>query len=55
MDKARSREKGGAGLGLAIVADWIKTMGGEIQVESELGKGTIFTVTLPAAPPREEP
>ncbi len=55
VDKARSREKGGAGLGLAIVADWIKTMGGEIQVESKLDQGTVFTVTLPAAPTREDP
>ena len=54
VDKARSREKGGAGLGLAIVADWIKTMGGEIQVESQLGQGSTFAVTLPAAPRKEE-
>lgn len=53
VDKARSREKGGAGLGLAIVADWIKTMGGEIQVESQLGQGSVFTVTLPAAAGKE--
>ena len=55
VDKARSREKGGAGLGLAIVADWIKTMGGEIQVESQLGQGSVFTVTLPAAAGKEAP
>ncbi len=55
VDKARSRENGGAGLGLAIVADWIKTMGGEIQVESQLGQGSVFTVTLPAAAGKEAP
>ena len=54
VDKARSRERGGTGLGLAIVSDWLQVLGGKIQVESVLGQGTTFTVTLPAARPPEE-
>lgn len=46
-DKARSREQGGAGLGLAI-AKWIVEMhGGEISARSEMGKGSRFEVRLP--------
>lgn len=48
-DKARSREVGGTGLGLAIVKHLIQTMKGTIRVSSQLGKGTIVRVTLPAA------
>jgi heavy metal sensor kinase len=48
VDKARSRELGGAGLGLAI-AQWIVQLHkGSIQVKSELGKGSIFQVEFPA-------
>lgn len=47
-DKARFRESGGTGLGLAI-AKWIaEKHGGKIGVESELGKGTQFIVSIPA-------
>lgn len=50
VDKARSREMGGAGLGLSI-AQWIVLQHhGEIVVESVLGAGSIFRVTLPLAP-----
>ena len=46
-DKARSREMGGAGLGLAI-ADWIvEQHHGKIQVESALGEGSLFRIDLP--------
>jgi two-component system phosphate regulon sensor histidine kinase PhoR len=48
VDKARSREQGGTGLGLAIVKNVITAHGGEVRVESTLGAGTEFFVTLPA-------
>jgi signal transduction histidine kinase len=47
-NRARSRETGGAGLGLAI-ARWITEMhGGTITAESQIGTGSLFRVTLPA-------
>jgi signal transduction histidine kinase len=46
-DRARSREHGGAGLGLAI-GRWIaEAHGGQIRACSELGKGSVFEVRLP--------
>jgi signal transduction histidine kinase len=46
-DRARNREPGGAGLGLAI-GQWIaQAHGGEIRVESEMAKGSSFKVRLP--------
>ena len=48
VDKARSRATGGSGLGLAIVRAIIQRNRGEIQVSSEPGKGTTFTVSFPA-------
>lgn len=47
VDKARSRQMGGNGLGLAIAKDIVDIHKGYIYVESELGKGTAFTVELP--------
>lgn len=47
VDKARSRDSGGTGLGLAIVKHIIESHQGFIQVESEIGKGSSFTITLP--------
>jgi signal transduction histidine kinase len=48
-DKSRARATGGAGLGLSIAKQLIKAHGGRIEVESEIGRGTQFTFTLPAA------
>jgi heavy metal sensor kinase len=48
VDKARSRESGGAGLGLAICKSFIDSHAGKIGVESVPGEGTTFTVELPA-------
>ncbi|MCD7738090.1 MAG: ATP-binding protein [Lachnospiraceae bacterium] len=47
VDKSHSREIGGTGLGLAITKSAVMMHRGTIQVESELGKGTIFTVQIP--------
>ena len=47
IDTARSRHTGGAGLGLSIAIVIAQMHGGSIQVRSQLGKGSIFTVTLP--------
>lgn len=49
VDKARSREQGGTGLGLSIVKHIVQSHGGEVRVESELGKGATFYFTLPEA------
>jgi signal transduction histidine kinase len=49
VDRARSRETGGTGLGLAIVKHVAENLGARLEVESELGVGTAFTVRLPLA------
>ena len=52
-DRVRSREEGGAGLGLAI-AEWMaRSHGGRIEVESALGVGSVFYIILPARPAAE--
>ncbi|MFA9429791.1 sensor histidine kinase [Egicoccus sp. AB-alg2] len=50
VDTARSRETGGTGLGLSIVRHAVERHGGTVRVESLLGEGTTFTVTLPVEP-----
>jgi len=47
VNKARSRKDGGMGLGLAIVRQIVEAHGGTIKVESDMGKGTTFWITLP--------
>jgi signal transduction histidine kinase len=49
-DRGRSSADGGAGLGLAIVKSICTAHGGKVEVESTLGKGSCFRVTLPLAP-----
>ncbi len=46
-ERSRNRSHGGAGLGLAIAKRMVEQMGGEIAVESEVGEGSMFTITLP--------
>jgi signal transduction histidine kinase len=50
-EHVRTRSHGGAGLGLAIAREILSVMDGTITVESEPGKGSTFTVSLPLAPP----
>jgi two-component system phosphate regulon sensor histidine kinase PhoR len=47
VDRARSRELGGTGLGLAIVKHLVHAHGGELAIDSELGRGTVVRFTLP--------
>ncbi len=56
VDKGRSRDLGGTGLGLAIVKHIVQAHGGSVAVESTPGKGSTFTLSLPAsaAAPRGE-
>lgn len=47
VDKARSREVGGTGLGLSIVKHWVQVFGGSVEVASDTGRGSKFTLRLP--------
>jgi two-component system phosphate regulon sensor histidine kinase PhoR len=49
VDNARSRALGGTGLGLAIVKHVVNRHRGRLDIQSTQGKGSVFTVTLPAA------
>lgn len=55
VDAGRSRDLGGTGLGLAIVKHLVESMSGSVSVESEVGAGTIFRVSLPAIYPSRRP
>jgi PAS domain S-box-containing protein len=52
VDQSRTREFGGTGLGLSITRKLVEALGGSINVESEYGEGSTFSVTLPV---RTEP
>ncbi|MCI0330951.1 MAG: ATP-binding protein [candidate division Zixibacteria bacterium] len=47
VDRSRSREEGGTGLGLSIVKHIAEAHGGRVEVESEVGKGSKFTLVIP--------
>jgi len=49
VDKARTNAEGGTGLGLAIASSIAKMHGGEIEIESQVGKGTTVRIVLPLA------
>ena len=51
VDKSRSRADGGSGLGLAISRHIAEAHGGKIEVESQVGMGSTFSVWLPLSPP----
>jgi signal transduction histidine kinase len=48
-DRARSRDTGGSGLGLSIAKSLVEAQDGTISVESQVGQGSVFTVSLPQA------
>ena len=50
VDKSRSKEVGGTGLGLSIVKHAVLIHNGKIEVNSEIGRGTEFIVTIPNKP-----
>ncbi len=51
VDKARSRNLGGTGLGLAIVKHLVEAHGGVVECHSQVGKGSLFSFTIPSILP----
>jgi len=50
-----AERRGGAGLGLAIARSLVRLHGGSIEVSSELGRGSVFTIVLPQSSPESRP
>ncbi len=48
VDRSRSRESGGIGLGLAITKHLAQRHGGELQISSQQGRGSVFALVFPA-------
>jgi len=48
-DKSRNRDKGGSGLGLSIVKELVNAHNGQVKVNSEIGKKTVFIIYIPLA------
>ena len=55
VDQKLSRQRGGCGLGLALVQHIVEAHGGRVDVNSQLGRGTTFTVSVPIATPARTP
>jgi two-component system phosphate regulon sensor histidine kinase PhoR len=55
VDQSRSRDTGGTGLGLSIVKHVAQRHGGELDIQSESGKGSTFRLVLPSARVRGGP
>jgi len=48
-----TRKQEGTGLGLALTKRFVELLGGEVRVKSEVGKGSTFTIAIPAGMPRQ--
>jgi two-component system sensor histidine kinase BaeS len=50
-DRSRSRATGGSGIGLAVVRELVRAHQGRVELQSEIGEGTVARVVLPAGTP----